>query len=286
MLVVLCSIWGVTWPIMKIALDETPPLSMRTVVSGIGAVTLAALCLVMRRSFRLPSRVAIAHVIVASLLNIVAFSLFSVFAQLAAATSRVAILAYTMPIWSVLLAWPILGERPSRIQAFALGLCAVGLAVLVYPLATTGIPLGITLALAIGVSWAAGTVYLKWAHIQADPMGVASWQMTIAFVVIAVATFAVDGRLDFSAAHADGISAIVWTGVVGNGIAYALWFPAMRRLPAIAASLGVLSVPVIGIVASFLILHEIPTVPDIVGFALILVASGCVLLTRQAAKVG
>jgi drug/metabolite transporter (DMT)-like permease len=72
--------------------------------------------------------------------------------------------------------------------------------------------------------------------------------------------------------------------VVGNGIAYALWFPAMRRLPAIAASLGVLSVPVIGIVASFLILGEIPTVPDIVGFALILVASGCVLLTRQAAK--
>ena len=43
--------------------------------------------------------------LVASLLNIVAFSLFSAFAQLAATTSRVTILAYTMPIWSVLLAW-------------------------------------------------------------------------------------------------------------------------------------------------------------------------------------
>jgi drug/metabolite transporter (DMT)-like permease len=38
---------------------------------------------------------------------------------------------------------------------------------------------------------------------------------------------------------------------------------------------------VIGIVASFLILGEIPTLPDMVGFALIFVASACVLLTRQ-----
>jgi len=51
--------------------------------------------------------------------------------------------------------------------------------------------------------------------------------------------------------------------------------------PAVTASLGVLAVPVIGIVASFLILGEIPTAPDMVGFALIFVASACVLLTRQ-----
>jgi hypothetical protein len=30
MLVLLCFIWGVTWPIMRIALYEIPPLSMRT----------------------------------------------------------------------------------------------------------------------------------------------------------------------------------------------------------------------------------------------------------------
>ena len=30
MLVALCLIWGLTWPMMKIALNEIPPLSMRT----------------------------------------------------------------------------------------------------------------------------------------------------------------------------------------------------------------------------------------------------------------
>jgi drug/metabolite transporter (DMT)-like permease len=282
-LVVLCFIWGITWPLMRVALGEIPPLSMRAVAAALGALTLYLLCLTMRRSFRVPSAKAWGHIVIASILNIVAFSLFSAYAQLAAATSRVAILTYTMPIWSVLLAWPFLGERPSRLQAMALGLCAAGLAILIYPLAANGVPLGIVLAIATGFSWAAGTVYLKWAHIDADPLGVASWQMTIAFVLLAACMFAFEGGPHLRGADAAGWFATAWTGVIGNGIAYGLWFTVVRRLPAVTASLGVLAVPVIGIIGSFLILGEVPTGPDIAGFALIFAASACVLLTRPPA---
>ena len=283
MLGVLCFIWGITWPMMKVALNEIPPLTMRAMAAALGAATLYLLCLVMRRSLRIPSAKAWLHVVIASLLNIVAFSLFSAFAQLAAATSRVTILAYTMPIWSVLLAWLFLGERPDRVQAISLGLCAAGLAILIYPLAANGVPLGIVYALAVGVCWAGGTVYLKWAHIDADPMGMGSWQMTIAFVILTACMLVFEGyHPRLGGAHADGYIATAWTGIVGNGVAYALWFTIVRRLPAVTASLGVLAVPVIGIAGSFLILGEVPTVPDMVGFALIFGASACVLLTRQA----
>jgi len=44
------------------------------------------------------------------------------------------------------------------------------------------------------------------------------------------------------------------------------------------ASLGVLSVPAVGIVASVVMLGERPTVPAIVGFALIFAAAAFVLL--------
>jgi len=279
MLVALCFIWGTTWPLMKVALNEIPPLSMRAVAAALGALTLYLLCLVMRRSLRLPSAKVFAHVVVASLLNIIGFSLFSAFAQLAASTSRVTIVAYTMPVWSVLLAWPFLGERPSRVQWIALVLCVAGLAILIYPLTGSGVPLGIILALATGVSWAAGTVYVKWAHIELDPMALASWQMTIAFIALTACMYIVDGRLELHGLYAGGAFATVWTGVVGNGIAYALWFPVVKRLPAVTASLGVLAVPVVGIVQSFLILGEVPTKPDMIGFALIFVASAGVLLT-------
>jgi len=170
MLAVLGLIWGITWPVMKIALNEIPPLTMRGIAGVLGAVTYFLLCVLMRRSLRIPSPKAWAHVLVASLLNIVAFSLFSAFAQMVATTSRVAILAYTMPIWSTLLAWPFLGERPNRVQSTALVLCAAGLAILIYPLTANGIPLGIVFALAVGVCWGGGTVYLKWAQIEADQM--------------------------------------------------------------------------------------------------------------------
>jgi drug/metabolite transporter (DMT)-like permease len=281
MLVVLGLIWGITWPVMKIALNEIPPLTMRGTAAVLGAMTYYALCVVMRRSLRIPSLKVWVHVLIAALLNIVAFSLFSAFAQLAATTSRVAILAYTMPIWSVLLAWTFLGERPNRVQATALVLCAIGLAILIYPLTTNGIPRGIVFALAVGACWGGGTVYLKWAHIEADQMGVGSWQMTIAAVIIVAAMLFFDGRPDFAAAHADGLLATAWTGIASNGIAYALWFTIIRRLPAVTASLGVLTSPVIGVIGSFLILGEVPTVADMIGFALIFVASACVLLTRQ-----
>jgi len=72
------------------------------------------------------------------------------------------------------------------------------------------------------------------------------------------------------------------TGFLANGVAYGLWFAIVRRLPAATASLGVLGSPVIGVVASMLILGERPTAADYIGFALIFAASACVLSARKA----
>ena len=112
-------------------------------------------------------------------------------------------------------------------------------------------------------------------------MGVGSWQMTIAAVILVTCMLMFDGGLHFGHAHVEGVLATAWTGIASNGIAYALWFTIVQRLPAVTASLGVLASPVIGVIGSFVILGEAPTAPDIIGFALIFVASACVLLTRQ-----
>lgn len=285
MLIALCCVWGITWPIMRIALSEVPPFTMRTLSALVGGSMLFAVCFLKRRSLHVPGARGWAHVTIASLLNVASFSVFSTFAQLGAATSRVAILSYTMPIWAVILAWFFLGERPTGIQPIAIGLCAAGLAVLIWPLASAGIPLGILLALATGMSWAAGTVYLKWARIESDPMAIATWQVAISFVVIGACMLVFEGGPDFHAAHTDGMTATVLSGVLGTGTAYGLWFSIIRRLPAMTASLGVLGSPVIGVISSVLILGERPTLADIVGFALILAASACVLFSPSAAAV-
>jgi drug/metabolite transporter (DMT)-like permease len=282
MLVLLCFIWGITWPIMRVALYEIPPLSMRTATAALGATTLYLFCRFQGRSLRIARTRDWLHVTIAALLNIVAFTVFGSFAQLTAATSRVTILAYTMPIWAVLMAWGLLGERPTRTQTGALALCATGLAILIYPLAETKIQPGIWLALLTSICWAAGTVYLKWAQIKADPMAIASWQVTIAFFATLACLLIFEGGFHFGAAHAKALLATASTGVLANGVAYGLWFSIVRRLTAGTASLGVLGSPVIGVISSMLILGERPTAADFVGFALIFAASACVLLAGRA----
>ncbi len=283
MLVVLTCVWGVTWPLMKIALNDIPPFSMRVSTAGLGALTLVALMMLQRRSFRIPRGVARWHVFVAGLLNIAGFSLCTAFGQLSATTSRVAILTYTMPIWAALMARPILGERFTVIRGAALALCAAGLTVLMSQQSAAGVPTGMFFAIGAGVSWAAGTVYLKWARIDGDPLAVTTWQLVAAFVFIGLCLPVFEGSLHLWPVRWEAMFGLWFTGVLGCGFAYVLWFEIVRLLPAMTASLGVLSVPAIGVVSSVFLLGDRPTVTDMIGFALIFAAAVCVLVPTPAA---
>ena len=75
---------------------------------------------------------------------------------------------------------------------------------------------------------------------------------------------------------------MLYIGVLGVGLAHFLWWVIVARLPTMTASLGSLLVPVLGVIASTVILGERPTAPDIVGFALIFSAAASVLLLPDA----
>jgi drug/metabolite transporter (DMT)-like permease len=282
MLVALSFTWGVTWPINRIALGEVPPFSMRVATCFLGALVLFAAVRLQHRSIGIPAGRTRLHVAVAGCLNIAGFTVLSSIGQLGSTTSRVIILAYTMPIWACLMAMPILGERLDRIRVVALVLCVGGIAVLISPLVAAGVPSGLLFALAAGVSWAAGTIYLKWARIAADPIATAAWQLVAALVVTAATVPLFEGGFYFRPIELGTLVALLFSGTVGSGLAYFLWFAAVQRLPATIASLGTLSVPVIGIAASALVLGERPTAADYVGCALILAAAACVLLVPSA----
>ena len=196
---------------------------------------------------------------VASFFNISAFSLFTAFAQILAATSRVAILTYTLPIWTLLLAWLVLGERPSRLQGVAIVLCAVGIAILVCAAGSIGRSAGLVLAVGGGFSWAAGTVYLKWARINADPMGAAAWQLAIGFVVITACLLIFDGRLDLGTPACRRLLGARLCRRAGQRIAYAMWFDIVPVVPAATAALGILGIPVLGVFSTVLIVGDRPT---------------------------
>ena len=205
----------------------------------------------------------------------------SVSAMMFAATGRVAMLAYTMPIWAALFAWLVLGDRLLRIHIAALALCVAGMTILIWPLAQTTSLVGLLIAMSIAVSWAAGTVYVKWARMTGDPEANAAWQVVIAFAIVLLLLPFFEGGLHLSQAHSKAFGAAIFAGLVGSGLAYFLWFGIIGRVSAMTASLGVLSAPVIGVVSTALLLGEIPTFSDVIGYVLILAASICVLLPAR-----
>jgi len=278
MLVVLLAFaWGLNWISVSIGLRGAPPWTLRFLGAGLGALTLIVAATLSGHTLRVPRGERV-HVMVAGFLNVALFQILSTFAQLNGATSRVIILAYSMPIWTTIMGRLLLGERLTTMRRIAIALCIVGLAILVWPLFAHGIPITVVLGLACAWCWCGATVYLKWVKATVPPLANAAWQLVFGFLFIAGGTFIFEG-----VPHVNGISrdtwlAILFMGVIGTGLAHFLWWSVAARLPAITASIGALLVPVIGVVASTIVLHERPTVNDIVGFALIFSAASCVLL--------
>jgi drug/metabolite transporter (DMT)-like permease len=282
LLLVVCGIfWGLMWPLIKIGLSGVTPWSFRLIGFTVGAVTLMLVVKLSGRSLAVRGGITWLHLFVSSILNVVAFGVLSTFAMLTASTGRVAVVSYSFPVWACLLAWLVLGERLRGAVAVGLALCIGGIAVLVYPvLGSVGV-LGLALSLASAMSWAVGTIYLKLVKIPGDVMAITAWQVAIAALVLLFCTLIFQGWPSFELAPAKALAAVILNGLIGSALCYFLWYNIVGHLPATTASLGSLSSPAIGVVMSALILGEVPSAIDVIGFGLIFAAAMSVILGQR-----
>lgn len=275
-------IWGLNWPSAKFGLQDFSPWMFRTICFGAGAAILMLVARYRGISLRIDGK-ARWHLVVAGLLSIGGFGVLTAFAQLATTTSRTAICAYTMPIWATLFARVFLGERLDGRRWAALVVGAVGLLVLFWPLFADGLPVGALYALGSAVSWAAGTVYLKWARVPAHPMAITAWQLVVGTMAVAIG-FCLSGFVVGDVRHWSSLAGLTYSTLAGTALAYLLWFQSVARLPASTAGLGTLLVPVIGVLAAMALLDDRPTHTDTIGFVLISIAGLCAISAAPVTK--
>ena len=284
MVVVMGVAWGFNWVAARIILTVLPPWTMRALGIGLGDLTLFAAAALTGVSLAVPRGERL-KVMIAGFLNVAIFNVCSAYAQVYGTTSRAIVIAYSMPIWAALLAHFVLHEKLTPVKLTALALCAAGLAILIFPLARSGIPFGALFALICAWTWAAGTVYLKWAKIRAATLAIAAWQLLFGWLMLAAGTLAFEGVPHLWPLPAHILAWIGYNGLIGMGMAYFIWFVVVDRLPATTASLGSLLVPVVGVIGSAWLVGERPSLTDIIGFACIFAAAASVLLqpnTRHA----
>ncbi|AMN38976.1 putative permease, DMT superfamily [Rhodoplanes sp. Z2-YC6860] len=283
LLLALSFCWGLSWSAMRIALDEVSPWGMRLIGFSIGAATLLVLIKAQGRSLVIPRGRDRLHVIVAAFFIVVAFGVAGTFAQLMANTSRVIIVNYSMPVWSSVMAYFVLGERINRQAAIGLALCIAGLVVLVYPVAEQSVrePVGLLLALVCALGWGGGTVYMKWARIKGDLLAISFWQVVVGVVIFGIAYLVFNGLPHYEPLHWRTWGGLLFNGVLGTGIAYFIWFNIIGRLTTVMASLGSLINPVVGVFGAMILLGDRPTLSDAIGFALIFGAAACVMIPSR-----
>ena len=283
LLVALAFCWGLSWTAMRVALDEVSPWAMRLIGYSIGSVTLLILLKAQGRSLFIPPGKDRLHVFVVAMILAVGFGVAGSFAQLLANTSRVIMVNYSMPVWGSLMAYVVLRERINMRSGLGLVLCVLGLAVLVYPVAEKSLrePVGLLLAFGCALCWGAGTVYMKWARIKGDLLAVSFWQVVIGAVVFAVLYPIFQGVPQFETLQWRTWEGLLFNGILGTGIAYFIWFNIIGRLSTAMASLGALINPIVGVIGAVIVLGDRPTVPDMIGFALIFSAAACVLIPQR-----
>jgi len=249
--------WGSNWPMLQVLLREMPPLAARS-YAGMGASLLFAMgAMAFGISLTVP-RALWGRLALASLLNVTAWMGLTTVSLLWLSAAEAATIAYTMPVWAALLAWPLLGERPGLRKVMGL-LLGMGGVVMVF--AGRGLELGLAkwpgmaLVLVSALLFAYGTVRAKYRLLPLHPVASVVWQVGLGCLPLLLLSLAIE-TVDLSALSQRGWFMLGWMMLVALGLAYICWFGALARLPASTATIGTLLVPVVAVLSTGIFLGE------------------------------
>ena len=260
-------LWSYSWIVMKQVMAHAGPFDFAALRYLIGAAILFAALMLSGQSLRPPP---VLPMILIGLCQTAAFQGLEQWALVSGGAGHVAMLAYTMPFWAVLLAWLMLGDKPTRRHWFGLALAAIGLVCIIEPWRSLGSGLSTTLAIAGGLAWAAGTVLSKRMFQRHAPsvLNLTAWQMLVGGIALGIVALAVPQRsIDWNWAFIGGLA---YSAVFASSLAWWLWSIVLQRLPTTVASVSSLGVPVVTVLLAWLILHEQPSAMERFGIVLVL----------------
>jgi drug/metabolite transporter (DMT)-like permease len=250
--------WGTTWPVMKLIVQDIPPIWMTAIRSWIAAVTVLPI-LLYQGNFIVPKRGDVPVVLSIALLHMVAFSALVAAGLQYVPAGKAIVLGYTTPLWVAIGARAFLGEAITKWRAVGIAMGLGGLGTIfspqVFDWTDTDTLLGCGFVLLGAACWATSIVYVRSHRWLATPFQLLFWQVLIAAVVLSTAGFVVEGapRFDWTLRL---LLLLLYGGVVGTALAYWAMSMVNRSLPAITTSLGVLATPLVGLASAALILGE------------------------------
>ena len=252
----LTFVWGTNWPLFRIALDELPVLTFRTIVLAAAVVVLTLILLIRGESFAVPKGKWL-PLIVASAMNIFVWNIATSFAVLYIPSGHASVLAYTMPLWVAVIGFVVFCQKLTGRLLAAILIGAAAVVALMAPnfRSYAQAPLGLFWGLFAGFCWAIGTFVVKRTTWPGMGLSLTFWQVLLTFPPIALGALLIDG-LPTHWPSAKALAATLYTGSIPMALGTATWFALVKLLPAQVAALSSIAIPIVAIVSGILILNE------------------------------
>ncbi len=280
-LAALALAWGCNWPFMKVVFAELPVWGFRAtsgLVAGLALLAVARL----RGEATMP-----AHggewlwLAVAGFLNVTIWQVTTAYGVQLLGSGHAAVLAFTMPLWSGLIAFLAFGERPGGLFLVALAMGMAGVGLLSFRgggFAASDLP-GMAFMFAAAIGWALGVQHGKRArHKPGLPMlATTGWQLVLASIPI-FAIWPLAEPLRWPEASMAAWLSAGYVTFVALIVGYISWFTLVQILPSHVASLSTLAVPATAMASGAIALGEPLGPREAVALLLMLGALALVLV--------
>lgn len=264
------SIWGFNFVVMRWGLDDIPPLTLSALRFALAAFPALLLVPPPKARWQLVAAYGL-------FAFTVQFSLL--FSGMAAGmpTGLASLVIQVQAFFTIGLAMLLTHERPRAAQAAGALLAGSGVLLVALHL-PPGTRLGLLLVVGAALGWSVANVIVK--RIPATdgdaraPLSIVVWACAFASVPLLIAAAVFEGPTTVWRA-ATHLTAVQWTGIAFQAwpttlLAFALWAWLLRLYPAALIAPFTLLVPVVGMTSAVVFLGETVTWWKLVGAALVL----------------
>ncbi len=274
--VAVAVVWGLNFVVINEGLKVFPPLffvGIRFLV-----VLFPAILLVGRP--RVPARYVIG---VGAFSGALQFGLLFVSLSLGMPPGLASLVVQLQVVFTIAIAAVVLGERPHRRQLAGALLALAGVAVIAGTRTGVIVPLGaLALCIAGSASWGIGNVLTRVAKPD-RALAFLVWTSLVPPIPLLLLSLLVEGPARIEAAGRSltisSVLALLYVAYLSTGFAYGSWAYLLRRYPASTVAPFALVVPVVGLAAAAVFVHETPSVPEALGAAVVI--AGLAMVTRS-----
>mgnify|MGYP005635414495 FL=1 len=280
-------IWGATYVVTKIGLDEMGPNTLGFYRGILGSAFLVSV-LIFKGQFKSFFTAVKKQPHIFALIGFIGITLSMIAQNIALTLTTSAlfsiILATTSPIFIALISVMFLKEKLSSVKITGLVLGFIGVAVILFNkdlvtgIGGTSSLIGQLLSLATSFVWAIYSIQNKHYSKDISAIFLTTGAYIFGTLFLAPVSFIFETPLVFMSFSAITWAIILFLGIASAGLAFYLWSYGFSKVEASKAGMFMYLIPVISLSLGWLLLDEVLTAQAVIGSAIIL---GGVLLVEK-----